>query len=134
MMFKQSSDAHNQHNMRNTLPTDFVLFWTSIEYLWAPESILRTSENIYKSENTLRTTENIWEPIIVSLVQFEKDFNTLTKMSADIVFVWYLWSSGRLWKWRQSICNRVCIYANCYWWNRRGICLVNSAPRISKRE
>ena len=70
-----------------TLPTDSVLFWTSKEHLWPPESILRTSENIYKCENILRTNENIWEPIIVSLGQFEKDFNTHAKMSADIVFL-----------------------------------------------
>ena len=40
------------------------------------------SENVSRaSENILQASENIWEPTIVSLDQFEKDFITHTKTS-----------------------------------------------------
>ena len=63
------------------------IIWTHLEHLWASESILRTSKNnkyTYRTcENTWNHPENNWGALIVSLIQFEADFNIHTKKLRD---------------------------------------------------
>ena len=78
-------DLWTPENIFEYMNTSWSDLKMSFEHLSATESILSTSENnknIYRtSENIWNHPENDWEPIIVSLVQFEQDFNTYTEKS-----------------------------------------------------
>ena len=56
------------------------------------ENILRATKSIFRtSENILGTSEEMWEPIIVCLVQFEKDSNTHTTILYGRMDGWVGW-------------------------------------------